>query len=327
MKRSQDEIELGDLFNKSSEQTTIMDQIVNTPGLQHIIEMIFFNLDFEDIMNCQQVNKAIQRILEKPIFWLNKWRFNRGLSKKNQLVWIKALQMTKNTNLGDDVVLYIQKVIEIGHFVDVPCYIDNDVLKKATEISFEEALQQEDAGVLQILAPRALARSVNAPNLKLFEVFQLSEDHPEFLHVDVVKALAPLIENLNAPDKIGVTPIHHASYWGQLEVIQFLAPLTETPNVPDKKGITPINLATYRGQLDVIKFLAPLTATPNSPDIHGLTPIHVAASKGCLEFIRILAPLTNRLNAPDKNGKTPIDYAIKRGYHEIAQFLQSYVRN
>ena len=331
MKRSADEIESGDVFNKKSKKTSIMDQIINTPGLQHIIEMIFFNLDFEDLRNCQQVNLAIQRILEKqvekPMFWLNKWRCHRGLSKKNQLDWIKALQMTKDTYFENNVALYIKNVIKVGHFVDVPCYIDIDVVKKATEISFKDALKQKEVGILQILGPQALARTVNTPNLKLFEILQLSEDHPEFLHVDVVKALAPLIENLNAPDKIGVTPIHHASYWGQLDVIKFLAPLTETPNVPDKKGITPINLATYRGQLDVIKFLAPLTATPNSPDIHGLTPIHVAASKGCLEFIRILAPLTNRLNAPDKNGKTPIDYAIKRGYHEIAQFLQSYVRN
>ena len=310
-----------------------MDQIVNTPGLQHIIEMIFFNLDFDDLMNCQLVNKGMKQILETPMFWLNKWKFdNKGLSKKNQLDGIKALQMTKNTNLGMNVVLYMKTAIKIGHFVDVPCYIDNDVLKKATEISFEEALQQEDAGVLQILAPRALARSVNAPNLKLFEVFQLSEDHPEFLHVDVVKALAPLIENPNAPDKDGITPIHHASYWGQLDVIKFLALLTETPNAPANFGVTPIHIAATEGHLDVIRFLVPLTKNPNVPgDYHqhggGLTSIHFAARKGHLAVIRFLAPLTDSPNAPDKNGRTPIDYAIEEGYDEIAQFLQSYIRN
>ena len=56
----QDEIEFGDLFNKT---LPIMDQnqIINTPGLQHIIEVIFFNLDFVDFMNCQQINKAINQ--------------------------------------------------------------------------------------------------------------------------------------------------------------------------------------------------------------------------------------------------------------------------
>ena len=364
MKRLQDKLESGDLFNKKSKQISVMDEIINTPGLQHIIEMIFFNLDFEDLMNCQLVNKAVRQILDqwidvKPMSWLNKWRSNRGLSEKNKLDWTRALQMTKDTILRVNVALYIRNVIKIGHFVDVPCYIDNNVLKKSTDISFEEALQQKNAGVLQILAPQALARRmVNVSNLKFFKVLQLSEDRPESLHVDVVKALAPLIENLNASDKIGITPIHHATYNRQLDVIRFLAPLTKTPNVPDQKGITPINLASFLGQLDIIEFLAPMTATPNAPDIHGFTPIHVAASKENLEIIRFLAPLTDYPNAPDKHGKTPIhiaawignidivqylapltdspntqdkngktsmDFAIKRGNNEIAQYLQSYV--
>ena len=161
MKRPQDEIESGDVTNKKPKQTQIFDQIVNTPGFQHIIELIFFNLDFENLVACQLVNKASNGILKNPMFWLKKWRFNRGLSKKNLEDWIKALQMTKNTNLGRNVVLYIKKVIKFDHFVDVPCYIDNDVMTKATEISFEEALEQKDAGVLQILAPMARNFPIN----------------------------------------------------------------------------------------------------------------------------------------------------------------------
>ena len=131
MKRPKDEIESGDLFNKKSKQTPIMDQIVNTPGLQHISEMIFFNLDFEDLMNFHLVNKALKQILDqwidvKPMSWLNKWRSNRGLSEKNKLDWIRALQMTKDTILRVNVALYIRNVIKIGHFVDVPCFINRD---------------------------------------------------------------------------------------------------------------------------------------------------------------------------------------------------------
>ena len=83
-----------------------------------------------------------QQILKNhPMFWLKKWRFNRGLSKKNQKDWIKALQMTKNTNI-ERVVLYIQKVIKIGHFVDVPCYIDDQSVKKSTEIDALQFIMQ-----------------------------------------------------------------------------------------------------------------------------------------------------------------------------------------
>ena len=111
-KRSRDGIDSGDLTNKKPKQTQIFDQIVNTPGLQHIIELIFFNLDFENLVACQLVNKASNEILKNPIFWLEKWRVNQGLSKKNKEDWIKALQMTKNTNLERNVGLYLKKVIK-----------------------------------------------------------------------------------------------------------------------------------------------------------------------------------------------------------------------
>ena len=305
-----------------------MDQIIKTPGLQHISETILFNLDYEDLMNCQTVDKSIQQILETPMFWLKKWRYKRGLSRKNQLDWIKALQMTKNPNLRKNIVLYIQKVIKIGHFVDVPCYIDNDVTKKATEISFEEALQQKDAGVLQILAP--MTRVFNTPDVNLHEVLQLKTPwhNTEFSYLlDVIKVLAPLTENVNSQNEGKFTLIHCASLTGQLDIIKFLVPMIENPNAPNKYGNTPIHYAVISGYLDVIKFLAPMIENPNAPNQSGNTPIHTAARNGHLDVIKFLAPMTENPNAHDNDGKTPIDISTQEGYNEITQFLQSYIKN
>ena len=359
MKRPKDEIESGDLFNKKSKQTPIMDQIVNTPGLQHIIEIIFFNLDFKDLMNCQLVNKSVNIILENAMFWLKKWRFNRGLSKINQNNWIKALQMTENTNLEKNVALYIKKVIKIGYFVDVPCYIDNDTVINANRISFEEALRQKNAGILQILA--AITRNFNAPratDLQDTPILNASE----MGNLDVIKSLAPLIENPNSPpDKEGFTPIHlavlnensdivrflapltenpittfpyepHAQPMnqlaldGNLDLIRFLAPMTVNPNASDMNGQTPIYLAALKKDIEMVRFLAPLTDNPNAPDENGITPIHLAAEKNDLEIVKFLAPLTENPNAPDDDGETPIDVANDGGHNEIVQFLQSYIK-
>ena len=85
MKRPhEDEIKSGNSSNKRLKQSSILDQIVINPGLQHIIEMIFFNLDYKDLKKCSLVNKNIEKILINPMFWLKKWRFDRRLSKKNQ---------------------------------------------------------------------------------------------------------------------------------------------------------------------------------------------------------------------------------------------------
>ena len=70
----------------------------------------------------------------------------------------------------------------------------------------------------------------------------------------LVKILAPLMVNPNAPDQDGCTPIYWAAYEGQghVDVIKFLAPLTENPNVPDNDGRTPIDWATRYGHQDVV---------------------------------------------------------------------------
>ena len=44
--------------------------------------------------------------------------------KKNHKDWINAIKITKNTDLRKIIVRYVQYIIEFGHFVDVPCFID-----------------------------------------------------------------------------------------------------------------------------------------------------------------------------------------------------------
>ena len=108
-----------------------MDQIINNPGLQNIIEMILLNLDYKDLQECQHLNKLTQQILANPMFWLKRWN---GLSKESKKDWTKAIQITRNTHLETNVLSYIKKAIKIGHLVDVPCYIDENVVEKLTEL-------------------------------------------------------------------------------------------------------------------------------------------------------------------------------------------------
>ena len=72
------------------------------------------------------------------------------------------------------------------------------------------------------------------------------------------------------------TPIHEATEKGHTEIVKCLAPLTENPNAPDQEGKTPIYLAAQFGHTEIVKFLAPLTENPNAPDNDGKTPIEIA---------------------------------------------------
>ena len=59
-----------------------MEKIINNPGLQHLAEKVFFNLNVEDLEICAQINQSCKKILENPMFWLRK--FGDSLSNENQ---------------------------------------------------------------------------------------------------------------------------------------------------------------------------------------------------------------------------------------------------
>ena len=142
--------------SKKQKSVPILEEIINNPGLQHIAEEIFLNLDFKSIMACKLASDSCKEIVDNPMFWLKKWKLSGRLSNENHKNWVKAIQITKNTSLEKNVLAYMKRIIKIGHFVDV---------SNVTPIHFAAM-------------------------------------------TDVIKYLAPLAENPNAPEnKFGHTPI------------------------------------------------------------------------------------------------------------------------
>ena len=58
-------------------------KVINNPGLHHLSEQIFWNLNSDILENCEQINQSANQILQKPLFWLKKL-VQRGISKNNQ---------------------------------------------------------------------------------------------------------------------------------------------------------------------------------------------------------------------------------------------------
>ena len=55
--------------------------------------------------------------------------------------------------------------------------------------------------------------------------------------------------------KYGETPINLAALNGHLEIVRFLAPLSENPNAPNEDGETPIDVANDGGHNEIVQFL------------------------------------------------------------------------
>ena len=126
------------------------------------------------------------------------------------------------------------------------------------------------------------------------------------------------------------SPIYWASENGHSDVVKVLAPISNNPNAPDHgiNGCTPILLAAMNGHVEVIKVLAQLTENPNESNYDGETPMYVAAENGHANVIKILAPLTKYPNKglPRPNQKvTPIYMAAENGKkyicHNFTKFL------
>ena len=337
-----------------------MEKIVKNPGLQHLAEKVFWNLDVEELKICALINQCSNQILKKPIFCLRQFKY---ISKENQKDWIKTIQSVKNSDKGIAIISYFQWNFKKDPLVDLPCYSSPTIQDDFRKIILECCeSSDENIEIVKILAPlthnfntRVWVEGKKWGYTPIFEAVNRG-------HTEIVKILAHLTDNPNAPDYFGWTPIHSAAADGHTEIVKILAPLTGDPNAPDNYGRTPIGRAARSGHTDivkllvalttnypntpededgwtpicwaaygqhteVVKILAPLTDNPNAPNKYGFSPIYWAAKNGNTEIVKILAPLTDNPNAPNRHGDTPILIAAENGHIEIVKILAPFTDN
>ena len=246
----------------------MFETILNNPGLQHLAEYIFFNLDVEHLQLFELLNQSSRQILEgrmfqDPMFWLKKFQ---GISIDNQIDWTNVIQSVNNSFKRKFVInSYLRWNLKKEAMVNLPCYT-NPIVQIGLRIR-----------ILKICKKKALS----------------DED------TEICRIFAPLTTRSNVA-------IWWAAYQGHTEIVKILSSLTDNPNAPDKKGATSIHYAVSKGCTEIVKILAPLTDNPNAPDKYGNTPIFQAAKNGHIEIVKIVASLTDNSNAPNNNGVTPI---------------------
>ena len=95
------------------------------------------------------------------------------------------------------------------------------------------------------------------------------------------------------------TPIFKASFLGHTEIVKFLAPLTDNPNAPIL-GQTPIYIAAREGHSKIVKLLSQFTDNPNAPDRDGKTPSSVTKSEQIRKFLESFDTSRKRKTGPSK---------------------------
>ena len=112
-----------------------MENFFDEPSIRNrfILENIFVHLEFNDIVALTLINKWSFEVLNESSFWIKKWSKN-GLTTTHKEEWSRVLALAKNSNQEEDVIRYIKRVIQKGHYISAPCYIDNIVLARFSPV-------------------------------------------------------------------------------------------------------------------------------------------------------------------------------------------------
>jgi ankyrin repeat protein len=107
--------------------------------------------------------------------------------------------------------------------------------------------------------------------------------------LDKVQELVAAGQNINAPTRGRVTPLHEAADAGQLAIVQWLLANGADPNAKtianpgDAGSYTPLHLAVRTGHIDVVKLLLDHSGI-NAKMSDGTTALMIAAENGRLDI-------------------------------------------
>ena len=105
-----------------------MDLLTKTPGLQHVAEEIFQNLNVFDLERCEEVSQSWKAILRKPSFWLQKCRKYYGDSNRIRNAWaawkmaISMVKKKEDNKLEENVCDHLKMVCKGKENYQSPIY-------------------------------------------------------------------------------------------------------------------------------------------------------------------------------------------------------------
>ena len=131
-------------------------------------------------------------------------------------------------------------------------------------------------------------------------------------------------ELIDARDKNGMTPLHHAILSDHVDVALFLLERGADRDARDKEGSTAITFACMRQLQPVVGALLDRGCDVNTRDARGATPLMWAANRGSMPLVVLLVERGADVNAQDtmecNEGHTPLMYVQGRSL-DIARYL------
>ena len=218
----------------------------------HILEKIFFSLDFESYKTCTEVTQTWEELLYSQSYMkMSKSVFHNELPTKEAKLFDAAV----NGNANEVCKLLSSSMIDVNKSPYSP-YIPDTPLQRATFCGHIEVVKLLlDAGA----DPNVTDRFGETL------VYKASDGG----HKNVLKLLLDRGGNPTKEDINLNTPLHKAALRGKNDVVQLLLERGAEVNEQNLRNRTPLHIATENGHQDVVQTLLEKGAMPIS---EGMSP-------------------------------------------------------
>ena len=278
-------------------------------NVPHILENIFFSLNYVTYKTCVEVNGTWKDLLtSEPYQRKVKSLFKQDINNDECQLWHDARRgKTKE----------VRKLLSIG-VLDVSKTL---LLRTTSEESTPlfEAVDRGHKDVVQLLLnagadPDKGKRKGRTPlNIASY-----------YGHIDVVKMLLDKGAKPNMADEYGITPLYQAAAAANTEIVQLLLDSRANPNVGDTEDkFTPLHYAAVFGHQVLVQALLDSGADINEVEKQGLTALHRAAYFGREDAVQLLLNRGADPNKTDKYGRTALSLARNRGHIDIVNILNA----
>ena len=255
-------------------------------NVPHILENIFFSLDYESYKNCIEVNYGWRELLTSRSYKAKAYKdFKKGILEDHKKLRIAA----KEGNTDE-----IRGLLSCG-ITNVNCkdICGSTPLHEAASNGHKEAAQLLIQSGAHINECDSFGRTP----------LVVAENHKELLEVLIESGA-----NMNVADQYGSTLLHLSARKGQEVVVQLLIERGADTNVTNRAGLTPLHCAANNGHKEVAQLLIDGDANINIATTTGRTPLHDAAMSRQKEIAQILIDNGADVDQADRYGNTPRQY-------------------
>jgi uncharacterized protein len=140
--------------------------------------------------------------------------------------------------------------------------------------------------------------------------------------ISAIQSLLKQRLDVNTPDVDGMTPLHWAAHWDELEILKLLLSAGANAKAANRYGVTPLHEASLVANVAMMELLLKAGANPNATYGSGESPLMTAARTGHVNAVKLLIERGALVNAAEEfRGQTPLMFAATENHADVAKFL------